>query len=287
VLAALSLALLCAGASACGSDDTQVTQRPISSPTDMVDPSLCPKAAAPSGNPWSYDGPEGQANWGTTDGYANCGTGKDQSPIDIENPVTSGNSPGMSHAYTDGPGLFYNNGHTFIFQFPDKASPGTLELDGVTYTLKQFHFHSPSEHRINGKAYPMEAHFVHTAPPLKDGDPPRRAVVAVMLDIGGENTVLAPLWQHLTTTEGAGTCLESNGIGDMLFKDGDGFYRYDGSLTTPDCSEGVQWVVMQTPQHISAEQFGQFAAIYPDNARYVQPLDGRTITLYPGHTAPH
>ncbi|MDI1478931.1 carbonic anhydrase family protein [Polyangium sp. y55x31] len=253
-----------------------------------VDPAMCPEAPKPNGHPWEYDGPEGQDHWGTTDGYPNCTNGRSQSPIDIENPVTRDTTQSglAGRAYGDAPGRFYDNGHTLMFLFPHEQPGGTLELDGVTYTLDQFHFHAPSEHRIGGKAHPMEAHFVHSAPPASPGGPPRRAVVAVMIDVGPEeNTFLAPLFAHLPEMEGGGTCLQTEGLADVLLGDRGGFYRYDGSLTTPDCSEHVQWIIMEKPILASAEQIGEFVSVFPDNARHVQPLDGRTITFYPGGPA--
>ncbi|HVK71380.1 MAG TPA: carbonic anhydrase family protein [Polyangium sp.] len=255
----------------------------------QIDPAMCPEAPKPHGHPWEYDGPEGQEHWGTTDGYANCLNGKSQSPIDIEDPVTgdAARSGLDDHAYADAPGRFYDNGHTLMFLFPHEQPGGTLVLDGVTYTLEQFHFHAPSEHRIAGKAHPMEAHFVHSAPPVSPGRPPRRAVVAVLIDVGPEeNAFLAPLFAHLPETGSEGRCLQTEGLAEVLLRDRGGFYRYDGSLTTPDCSEHVQWLIMEKPILASAEQIGRFVSVFPDNARHVQPIDGRTITFHPGEPAP-
>ncbi|MDI1431144.1 carbonic anhydrase [Polyangium sorediatum] len=255
----------------------------------QIDLAMCPEAPKPNGHPWEYDGPEGQEHWGTTDGYLNCDNGRSQSPIDIEDPVRgdAARSGLDDHAYADAPGRFYDNGHTLMLLFSHEQPGGTLVLDGVTYTLEQFHFHAPSEHRIAGKAHPMEAHFVHSAPPVSPGGPPRRAVVAVMIDVGPEeNTFLAPLFAHLPDTEGEGTCLSTEGLAEVLLGDRGGFYRYDGSLTTPDCSEHVQWIVMEKPILGSAAQIGQFVSVFPDNARHVQPIDGRTVTFHPGEPAP-
>ena len=271
-------------AASCGAEDPASLGQGVDS-SEVIDPAECPAPPAPKGHPWQYDGPEGQDNWGTTDGFTTCTSGKDQSPIDIEDPTTNDapKSGVGAHAYTDAPGLFFDNGHSMQFLFAQGAPGGTLVLDGVTYTLDQFHFHAPSEHRIDGQAFPMEAHFVHSAPSLTPGGPPRRAVVAVMLEVGDTpNTLVGHLFSHLPTAEGEGTCMRAEGLSETLLAKPDGFYRYDGSLTTPDCSENVSWIVMQTPISVSPEEMGRFVAVFPDNARHVQPLDGRTITFYPG-----
>ncbi|WP_272424161.1 carbonic anhydrase family protein [Polyangium jinanense] len=124
------------------------------------------------------------------------------------------------------------------------------------------------------------------SPPRAIHRPPRRVVVAVMIDVGPEeNAFLAPLFTHLPQKEGEGTCLQTEGLADVLLGDRGGFYRYDGSLTTPDCSEHVQWILMERPILASAEQIGRFISVFPDNARHVQPTGGRTITFYPGGPA--
>lgn len=257
--------------------------------SDVVDPAECPAPPAFKGKPWKYDGPEGQDYWGTRDGFTTCVNGTAQSPIDIEGPRNGASrATGIgAHAYEDAPGRFFNNGHTMMFLFPNDKKGGTLEVDGVTYTLDQFHFHAPSEHRIEGQAFPMEAHFVHTAPPLMPGGPPRRVVVAVMLDVGdAPNPLISHIFPRLESNEGDGSCMRAEGLAETLFARQDGFYRYDGSLTTPDCSEDVHWIVMQTPISVSAEEIGRFDAIFPDNARHVQPEGGRTVTFYPGESEP-
>lgn len=162
-----------------------------------------------------------------------------------------------------------NNGHTIQADY----HPGsTLVVDGKVFHLKQFHFHSPSENLIGGTSFPMEAHFVHAD---SNGN---LAVVAVMFETGAANKEIADLWSQMPEAAGGKEVLASAvKATDLLPEDRD-YYRFNGSLTTPPCSQGVIWLVMKQPLPISAGQVNQFSAVMggPNN-RPVQPLNARMV----------
>jgi carbonic anhydrase len=140
------------------------------------------------------------------------------------------------------------------------------------YTLKQFHFHHPSEEHVNGHGYDMVVHLVHA-----DAEG-QMAVVAVFLKEGNANPSIDLLWQNLPKEKGkaidvSGVTLNAK---DLLPAD-HGYYTFSGSLTTPPCSEGVTWYVMKNPVALSKAQVAAFAKLYPGNARPIQAANGREI----------
>ena len=151
-------------------------------------------------------------------------------------------------------------------------APGSFfTLDGEQYDLKQFHFHAPSEHTVDGQPAAIELHLVHET---AGG---QKAVVGVLINEGAANTAFQPVWDHLPAAEGAEQEYDVQvNAADLLPVDQTTF-RYAGSLTTPPCSEGVSWFLMIRPIELSAEQIAAFTAIYDGNNRPVQPLDGRTV----------
>jgi carbonic anhydrase len=148
-----------------------------------------------------------------------------------------------------------------------------IEVDPrIYYELVQFHFHRPSEEKIHGKAYAMVIHLVHADP---NG---HLAVVAVLLDPGKENALIRELWSHLPKGKGKETLVEGVKIdaADLLPKNR-GYYTFEGSLTTPPCSEGVTWFVLKQPVPVSTGEVAAFAKVYSGNARPVQPLHDRVV----------
>ena len=224
---------------------------------------------------WGYGAEDGPANWGKlSPDYALCSSGKAQTPIDLVPPavVVAGThtpAPELEPGHGERALSLLDNGHTI--QVTDTG--GTrLTLDGVRYELLQFHFHDPSEHTIGGRSYPMELHLVHTS---ADG---RLAVVGVLIEQGAENVALAPLFRTLPAKTGEHKELKlAIDLAQVLPRD-HGAFRYAGSLTTPPCSEGVQWLVLEHPITLSREQIAAFTAIVGDDHRPVQPLNGRTVT---------
>ena len=144
---------------------------------------------------WSYDGAIGLDFWGELDAsYAACGAGTQQSPIDVSGAVSAKFDAGSIKWKPIRLGSIVNNGHTIQVNTPNG---GHMELDGSRYNPLQFHFHHMSEHTVDGKRFPMEAHFVHKA---ANGD--GLSVVGVFIVEGAESPVLAPIWAALPEEEG-------------------------------------------------------------------------------------
>jgi carbonic anhydrase len=162
-----------------------------------------------------------------------------------------------------------NNGHSIQ---ANVATGGTLKTPTGDYMLKQFHFHSPSEHTYNGKHAAMEMHMVHAD---ADGN---LAVVGVMIEEGAENKFFARIWPNIPAAKGGKTPVTGMGFGPAdLLPTSRATYRYSGSLTTPPCSENVDWTMMQTPVTASAAQIAAFRNVMYHNNRPTQPLNGRAI----------
>jgi carbonic anhydrase len=223
---------------------------------------------------WGYDGASGPRAWATLSAeYAECGVGKRQSPIDL--PIAAGT--GTERAADATMHVFHhphavdvaNNGHTLQVTYDDGDS---LTLDGVDYQLVQYHFHAPSEHTFAGQHFPLEMHLVHRA---SSG---ALAVVGVMLESGPHNAAFDTLTSHLPTRTGASTHLERVAVDiDGLLPATRHAFRYTGSLTTPPCTEGVDWLVLRTPVAIDPAQIEGLAAVLHHNNRDVQALHGRPV----------
>ncbi len=232
--------------------------------------SLSSVAFASGGAHWGYTGDEAPDNWGAlSPDYHICGEGKNQSPIDIKGQIEAELSP-IEFKYSGNATEVLNNGHTIQANFP--AGSSFITVDNVAFELKQIHFHTPSENHVDGKSFPMEAHMVHAD---KDGN---LAVVGFMLEEGAENPALAKLWAQMPENAGDKVALTGKVSGnDFLPKNRD-YYRFNGSLTTPPCSEGVRWLVMKTPVQVSKEQVEAFAHVmhHPNN-RPVQQVNARPV----------
>ncbi len=219
---------------------------------------------------WDYVGEHSPAHWGEMkEEYKLCGTGKMQTPINII-PTQDVNIAPLQLAYTTNSTNVINNGHTVQVNI---ASGSKLTLDGKTYELKQFHFHTPSENNIKGHEYALEAHFVHAT---KEGE---LAVVAVMFEEGAENPILSKIWNKfpLKVDEKVNIDLSSADIQAIMPSNKD-YYKFIGSLTTPPCSENVKWNVFKTSMTISKEQVKQFFDTFGhSNNRPIQATNNRTI----------
>ena len=226
-------------------------------------------AVAQQGADWSYEGKTGPLNWGKLDpAYKACSQGKEQSPIDIHGAHLYKKLQPIEFHYISGAMTLTNTGHTVQVTPP----PGSyIVVGGTRYDLVQFHFHHPGEESVKGKLPDLSLHLVHKS---ADG---KMAVVAVRLNEGNANALLAALWEHLPRTAGNTDKLtESMNPGGLLPTDR-GYWTYEGSLTAPPCTEGVQWFVMQQEVGISRTQLRTFAALYKVNSRLEQPAHGRKI----------
>lgn len=227
-------------------------------------------AAAETHPHWSYEGDKSSPeHWGElSEAFAMCGKGKNQSPVDLTDAIhVSGSS--MDFRYRPAPFSIEHNGHTV--QLTPEGGGETLDIGGKKMQLKQFHFHTPSEHTFNHRHFPMEAHFVHQS---STGE---LAVLTVLFREGRNNPALEQiLAKRLKTGESVQTAspLDIN----ALFPAERRHFRLNGSLTTPPCSEGVNWVVLETPVEAGAEQIKAMAKMigYPNN-RPVQPLNARIV----------
>lgn len=231
------------------------------------------KSLADDANPeWNYGGTANPTRWGELeDNFYQCEVGRDQSPIDLDDAVDS--SPAsLSFNYQATPLDVVNNGRTIQVNY----QPGsTVNIDGETYELIQFHFHTPSEHQIAGEAAPMELHLVH------QNDAGELAVVGVMLAASGaSNPVIESIWQQIPE-EGGQNIVEGQTVNAInLLPENKTYFSYAGSLTTPPCSEGVSWTVLAEPIQVSESQVEAFTNLYPVNARPVQAVNGRQIELH-------
>ena len=214
---------------------------------------------------WSYDGDMGPERWGKE--FPTCAKGKSQSPLDIKGPFVKSRTV-VTTDYKEGPLKMINNGHTIQVN----VTPGSkIRIDGVAHELLQFHFHRPSEEKIDGKPMAMVVHFVHKSAEGK------LAVLGVLLKEGNENPGIKTLWANMPMEEGPEVTPEGVNFNpaNLLPREFD-FYSYEGSLTTPPCTEGVRFYILKSTVNVAKEQVAAFP--FKRNARPVQELNGREIT---------
>jgi carbonic anhydrase len=229
---------------------------------------------------WGYEDENGPAAWASMKPeWQLCARGRQQSPIDlasaIERPLPAIGVHNLSEHAVEV--LNQNevleeldNGHTVQVNV---LLQDALQIDNKAYALQQFHFHSPSEHTLDGKHWPMEIHFVHKA---GDGS---LAVLGVLVNRGAENAAIESLWASLPQTRGetTRTQLPASFARSLLTDAERGFFHYRGSLTTPPCTEGVKWMIKKVPTELSGAQIQRFQAIYDHNNRPTNPLNEREL----------
>jgi carbonic anhydrase len=221
-----------------------------------------------NGTHWAYDGEFGPANWGKINSkWAQCGAGGRQSPIDIRDGMKV-ELEKLAFDYKPSSFSVIDTGHTIQVNV---AGGNYLTVQNRAYELLQFHFHRPSEERINGKSFEMVVHLVH-----KDVEG-KLAVLAVLLERGAAQNMIQTVWNNLplekNDTVQPSVVLD---VADVLPERRD-YYTYMGSLTTPPCTEGVLWLVMKQPMQASPQQMAIFSRLYPFNARPVQANSGRVV----------
>jgi len=246
-----------------GASDADGHQAPGGGPGNAHDKGA---ASAHAGPHWGYEGTMGPERWGSE--FPTCGKGKSQAPLNIKGPFVKGRIS-VAADYKAGPLRMINNGHTVQVNV---AAGSKLRIDGVPYDLLQYHFHRPSEEQIDGKPMAMVIHFVHKSAAGK------LAVLGVLLKEGNENPGIKTLWTHAPTAEGPEVTPDEVAFNpsNLLPKEFD-FFSYEGSLTTPPCTEGVRFFILKTPVNVSREQVIGFP--FKRNARPVQPLNDRVITV--------
>lgn len=220
---------------------------------------------------WAYEGKnDGPGQWANLKSdWKICAEGKRQSPIDIRAAIPA-DLEKIDFDYQPVQLSLIDNGHTIQV---NAAGAGHLTLAGETYELLQFHFHHPGEEKFNGKSFDMVAHLVHKSATGK------LAVVAVPLQGGKkESALLRVLWSNLPLEQQKQITPTDVKIDPTtLLPKQRGYYTYMGSLTTPPCSEGVLWLVFNTPLMVSHEQVASFARVYKMNARPTQSSNNRVI----------
>lgn len=222
---------------------------------------------------WGYQGNVGPAHWGDlSPDFHMCKDGKSQSPIDIVVADAAAKEQSqLQFNYQDTTLALVNNGHTIKANYGEGSK---ISVGGDSYKLLQFHFHSLSETKINGKFFPAEAHLVHA------NAAGELAVVGVLFEEGAANPLLERLWGYTPTKVNSTTTVSSASINvSDLLPSSSAYYGFTGSLTTPPCSEGVRWMVLQNPVTISPAQIAKFRSFFNDHDtnRPVQPLNGRVV----------
>lgn len=226
--------------------------------------------ASGGGVHWGYTGEAGPEHWGElAPAFVACKEGKSQSPVDLTGLVDV-DLPPIKFKYAPVTLEVVNNGHAIQVNYP---AGGQITVDGKTYDLLQFHFHSPSENTIEGRSFPLEAHLVH-----KDAEG-KLAVVAVMFEIGPADPVVAEIWDYMPPKAGTARLVSHLSVDAMqLLPENKEYFAFDGSLTTPPCTEGVKWMVLKQPMTISADQLKMFQmTMHGPNNRPVQPLYERVV----------
>jgi carbonic anhydrase len=217
---------------------------------------------------WAYEGENGPIRWGMMNpAWAKCDTGTRQSPIDIRDGIKV-DLEAVGFDYKPSRFNVLDNGHTIQVSL---GGGNHITVMGRMYELVQFHFHRPSEERVNGRGFAMVAHLVH-----KDADG-KLAVVAVLIEEGKPHSLVQTVWNNLPLEKNEPVMPTTMMDMNQLLPEHRDYYTYMGSLTTPPCSEGVLWIVLKEPIQISAQQLAIFTKLYPLNARPIQMGSGRLI----------
>lgn len=215
-------------------------------------------AGAHDAHAWTYEDVDA---WGET-----CASGVEQSPVDLAGAADE-DLTDLELDYRSSAAEVIDNGHTVQVNLADA---GTMTREGVTYSLVQFHFHAPSEHLLDGTPYAAEMHLVHQA------EDDSLAVLGVLIEEGDADTVIADVLAS-APEEGADPAATADIDVNALLPADHRTFRYDGSLTTPPCSEGVAWSVLQEPMTWSPEQVADFVALHPGSHRPPQPIGDRVL----------
>lgn len=217
---------------------------------------------------WGYEGDSAPETWGTC--FDNC-SGSSQSPVNIAQFNVDEELLPLEFNYHSSPIHLVNNGHTLEFEYHGGS---VLIYNETAYELIQFHFHTVSEHQVDGSSFPMEIHLVHKK------NEHELAVVSLLVEVGAENQFLQAFADHLPAESGEILHLATTvNIEDLLPED-KSYYTYQGSLTTPPCSEVVTWIIIQQPVQASQEQINKFSQILNGNYRPVVDLGNRLIRLF-------
>lgn len=226
--------------------------------------------AAASAPKWSYEGKTGPEFWGDLEEAGACKLGEAQSPINIQQAHASLDAAPLMNYSKNAEIRIHDNGHTIVYT--PTTPNNSITLNNERFELKQFHYHTPSEHQFNGHAYPAEMHFVHA------NSSGNLAVIGVMLNQGASNPMAQQLLNGSKLSAKNKTDFTVNGIDlNALIPAKATFYHYDGSLTTPPCSEQVQWFIANQPLALAKDQIAIMTNLYDGNNRPTQNQGSRTI----------
>lgn len=218
---------------------------------------------------WGYIGAGSPEHWAElAPEYQLCQTGRQQTPINLQGTIDI-ETAALVFNYRHTPLKIINNSHSIQVNY---AHGSSIKFKGESFNLLQFHFHHPSEHQITGQPFDLEIHLVHRSAAGK------LAVVGIFAQAGALNPILQTIWDVMPIQPQTEQIIANTSINvSQLLPSDRSFYEYRGSLTTPPCSEDVLWFVMEQPIEVSWQQIQQFAAIFPHNARPIQPLNSRKL----------
>lgn len=262
VLAATCLSLVLAG---CGQDEQEAISDTSGGAASGDAPAEQERAE------WSYEGDTGPEEWAELQAdYATCGSGQEQSPIDLT-PVQAGAEgealPPVTFDYEPATYELENLGHTVQASV---QGAGAMMIGDERFELLQFHAHVPSEHALDGQRSALEVHLVH------QDDQDELAVLGLLVDEGSSSSALSEAWAEVPGQEGEAVELTDFDVSSLIPADPD-LYRYEGSLTTPPCTEGVQWLVVGEPVDAPAEIVDEMEELLGDTARPLQPVGSREV----------
>lgn len=261
VVAAAAVLLLVA----CGGSDSTAAEAPATAAPQGLEEL---ESESPEEGSWSYAGETGPANWAELDAdYATCAAGQRQSPVDLPLPAEAAPVEAVSVTYGYQPAAYELNDTDRTIQADAESPAGGITVDGEDYELLQFHAHAPSEHAFAGERTDLEVHLVH------QNAAGELAVVGVLLEEGQSSSALVEAWADLPSGEETASLADFD-AGALLPEDRTA-YQYRGSLTTPPCTEGVQWLLMQEVVTAPAEVISGFEDAVGKSARPLQPLGER------------
>ncbi|GAU65701.1 carbonic anhydrase [Streptomyces sp. NBRC 110611] len=268
-LAALTLASALAAGTRTTDDGPQPSATASRTPHGLTTDDGNANKDKAAGTRWSYEGADGPEKWGDLDpSFTQCKAGRRQSPIDLTKNSATTHPAEVSIGYRPATVTLENRGHTIQATAP---GGGTLRVGGSRYELRQFHFHLPSEHTVQGKGTAIELHFVHR------NARGQLAVLAVLMRERPGESAFAPLWRALPAAKGGTTTTDRPLDLNRLLPRGRAYFQYAGSLTTPPCTEGVVWTVLAQPVTVSPGEAARYRTLFPLSNRPVQPRRDRAL----------
>ncbi len=221
---------------------------------------------------WGYEGGTGPLHWGGMeqdhDKHLLCRDGVRQSPIDIGK-VLGFESLRLQSHYFETPVQIIRNSHTVLLKYEQGSY---IEWGDEVFELIQFHFHHPSEHRVSGRSYPMEIHFVHKT------ESQEYVIIGVLVKFGSYNPHVQKVWDLIPDEIDKETIYENTRLrANHFLPSSKKYFHYAGSLTTPPCTENVTWLVLEEPIEISEKQLAQFQKYIDHNARPIQKPHHRIV----------